>query len=80
MRDGKICSKVIKSKKEYLNARVLYCQTAKKRIKTKRTMKKNVERMHGIATKGNRSFRLPYKCSNVIRKRAFVGIKRHKHL
>jgi hypothetical protein len=74
MRDGKICSKVIKSKKEYLNARVLYCQRAKKRIKSKRTMKKNAERIHGIATKGNRSFMLPYKCPNIIRERAFFGI------
>jgi len=74
MRDGKICSKVIKSKKEYLNAQVLYCQTAQQRIKTKRTMKKNADRMHGIATKGNRSFRLPYKSLNVIRKRTFFRI------
>jgi hypothetical protein len=74
MRDGKICSKVIKSKKEHLNVRVLYCQTAQKSIKTKRTMKKNGDRMYGIATKGNRSFRLPYKSPIVIRKRAFFRI------
>jgi hypothetical protein len=74
MRDGKICSKVIKSKKEYLNAQVLYCQTAQQRIKTKRTMKKNADRMHGIVTKGNRSFRLPYKSPNVIRKRALFRV------
>lgn len=74
MRDGKICSKVIKSKKEYLNAQVLYCQTVQQRIKTKRTMKKNADRMHGTATKGNRSFRLPYKSPSVIRKRAFFRI------
>ena len=80
MRDGKICSKVIRSKKEYLKAQVLYCQTAQQRIKTKWTMKKNAERMHGIVTKGKRSFRLPYKYPNVIKKRAFLRIEQHKLL
>jgi len=74
MRDGKICSKVIKSKKEYLNVQVLYCQTGQQSIKTKRTMKKNADRVQGIATKGNRSFRLPYKSPIVIRKKAFFRI------
>jgi hypothetical protein len=37
-------------------------------------MKKNADRMHGIAAKENRSFRLPYKYPNLIRKGAFFRI------